>query len=63
MHIRINWRSTIAAAFITATLLAFPFVNPCQAEDGTACTWNASESGNGSGTSFTDFYGLTFYLP
>lgn len=44
-------------------LLVFPFVNPCTAEDGKVCTWNAQERGNGKGTSFTNFYGATLYHP
>lgn len=61
MNIRINWRNTIAALLIAATLVVFPFANPCETEDGTACTWNAQTAGNGSGTSFTDYYGI--FLP
>lgn len=63
MSIRINWRDTLAALLITATLVVFPFANPCQTEDGPLCTWNASESGNGNGRSFTDYYGITIYHP
>lgn len=63
MNIRIDWTATIAALGIAATLLIFPFANPCQTEDGTACTWHAETSGNGSGTSFTDFYGVTLFHP
>lgn len=63
MNIKIDWRSTIAALVILVTLIAFPFANPCQSEDAKACTWNASEAGNGNGQSFTDYYGLTIFHP
>ena len=57
MRIRINWRDTLAASLIAATLLAFPLANPCQTEDAQVCTWNANTQGNGNGTTFTNFYG------
>lgn len=63
MRVRINWRDTLAALLITATLVVFPFANPCQTKDGALCTWDASESGNGNGRSFTDYYGITIYHP
>lgn len=63
MNIKIDWRSTTAAIGIVVLLLVFPFANPCQSEDGTACTWHAASHGNGAGSSFTDFYGVTLYHP
>lgn len=63
MRFKINWRDTIAALLITATFVVFPFANPCQTEDSALCTWTASESGNGTGRSFTDYYGITIYHP
>ena len=58
MKIKVDWRATIAAAATVIVVCGFPLVNPCSAEDGVACTWNAQEAGNGVGSSFTDFYGL-----
>ena len=43
-------------------LLFFPFANPCQSEDGYACTWRAESHGNGLGNSFTNFYGVNLYV-
>lgn len=63
MKIKINWPNTIAAIGIVLMLLVFPFVNPCQSEDGLACTWSAQEQGNGIGINFTDFYGVTLFHP
>ena len=59
----IDWRATMSAAFIAVALLVFPFANPCETEDGTACTWNADAQGNGTGHSFTNFYGVNIYHP
>lgn len=53
----------VCAVLITLGLLIFPFINPCTAEDGTVCTWNAAEQGNGQGHSFTNFYGVNIYHP
>lgn len=61
MKIKIDWPATIAAIVIVAGLIIFPFANPCETEDAPVCTWNAAESGNGEGRSFTNFYGLTLY--
>lgn len=63
MNIKIDWIATISALAIVAGLLVFPFANPCQTEDGTACTWHADAAGNGAGSSFTDFYGVALYHP
>lgn len=63
MIIKIDWPATISALLIAATLVIFPFANPCQSEDAKACTWNASEAGNGNGQSFTDYYGITLFHP
>ena len=54
----------ITFGFVLAFLvlfLAFPFVNQCEEEDSRACTWSAAEHGNGSGWTFTDYYGLVLY--
>jgi len=58
MNIKIDWRATSAAIAILTMLTLFPFVNPCETEDGTACTWDAQTTGNGAGSSFTDYYGV-----
>lgn len=34
----------------------------CPSEDATNCTWTASQQGNGSGHSFIDLNGQTYYL-
>ena len=54
---------TVAAVLIALLLILFPFINPCETEDGTACTWNAAEQGNGRGYSFTNYYGVNLYHP
>lgn len=59
----INWPGTVAAALIAIALPVFPFVNPCETEDAPVCTWHADTAGNGTGSSFTDFYGITLYHP
>lgn len=46
----------------TAILVVFPFVNPCTTESATACTWDAAAQGNGTGWTFTDYYGIKFYI-
>ena len=61
MKIKVDWPSTAFAALILLVLLVFPFANPCETEDAAVCTWNSQTSGNGSGTSFTDFYGIGIY--
>lgn len=63
MKTRIHWRDTLAALLITATLVVFPFANPCQTEDAQVCTWNAHTQGNGAGTSFTNYYGAHIPWP
>ncbi len=55
--------STVAAVLIAGLLLIFPFINPCEAEDSTVCTWNADTRGNGEGHSFTNYYGVSIYHP
>ena len=59
----VDWFGAIAALFLVLFLLFFPLLNPCQTEDGTACTWIAAEQGNGRGHSFTNFYGVNIYHP
>ena len=59
----VNVIGAVSAALIAALLLVFPFINPCETEDGTACTWNAAEQGNGRGHSFTNYYGVNLYHP
>lgn len=56
-------RYLTAALFLATVLLVvvFPFINPCMAEDATACTWRADVQGNGSGWTFTDYYGAPLY--
>ena len=51
------------AVLIAVTLLIFPFINTCTTEDGAACTWRADITGNHTGQSFTDYYGITLFHP
>lgn len=44
---------TLALALTVLLLALVPVLSPCQSEDATMCTWNAQQSGNGLGTSFT----------
>lgn len=46
--------------FILALLIALS--TPCELEDSTNCTWNASQQGNGTGSSFVDVYGTAYSL-
>lgn len=63
-HIKnVDWVGAFCALLIAVFFLVFPFINPCEAEDSALCTWNADIAGNGTGDSFTDFYGITLYLP
>lgn len=63
MKIKVNWTNTVIAAILGVGLLVFPVLNKCQTEDARACTWHAEVQGNGVGTSFVDYYGMTIYLP
>lgn len=65
MRVIYNWPAIIGAAlFLTLLvgLIILPFINPCEYEDSIACTWNATAQGNGHGLSFTNFWGMTFYI-
>lgn len=47
--------------FVIALAL-FPFFNPCTTENAVACTWHAAERGDGTGWTFTDYWGaVTLY--
>ena len=59
----VDYLGVVACALIVLAAIIFPFANPCTAEDGIACTWKAEQHGNGAGSSFTDYYGLTIYHP
>lgn len=63
MRIKINKLNSAAALATLLVLATFPFFNPCETEDARVCTWDASSQGNGTGTNFIDYYGLTVYLP
>lgn len=60
---KINKLNVAALALTALAVTLIPFTIPCDTEDATACTWNASEQGNGAGSSFTDFWGITLYHP
>lgn len=60
---KVNRLNTVFAAIIAIGLLVFPVLNKCPTEDARACTWHAEMQGNGTGTSFVDYYGITIYLP
>ena len=51
--------------FLTALILALAafFIPPCATEDSTNCYWDASTSGNGTGSSFIDIGGDAYNLP
>lgn len=36
-------------------------LGPCPTEDSTNCYWDAAQHGNGSGVSFVDVDGVTYY--
>ena len=63
MNIKIDWFNAGFAGVVLVVLALLPFLNPCETEDGSVCTWNAQEQGNGQGTSYIDFYGITIYKP
>lgn len=42
--------------------LIFALSTPCAQEDSANCTWDASTSGNGEGTSFVDIGGTAYYI-
>lgn len=42
--------------------LLFAILPPCQYEDSANCAWDASEAGNGVGSSFVDLGGRVFYV-
>ena len=62
MKMKYNVPGIIACIMMMLLLLFFPFANPCQSEDGYACTWRAESHGNGLGNSFTNFYGVNLYV-
>ena len=43
---------TLIAVCVALTALAFIAIQPCKTEDSSMCYWNASQHGNGQGTSF-----------
>ena len=62
MKMKYDAPGIIACIMMMLLLLFFPFANPCQSEDGYACTWRAESHGNGLGNSFTNFYGVNLYV-
>jgi hypothetical protein len=66
-------RSTVRFLAYTALVLAVflgphalvsaasQYVTPCASEDSINCTWDATQQGNGQGSSFTDINGTAYY--
>ena len=56
----------IALASFLGTLLAndnrdWRMIGPCATEDSENCYWDAAKRGDGTGVSFIDWHGVTYY--
>lgn len=59
--------AAIVAVTAIACIISYEFAiavtTPCLYEDSSTCHWFATERGNGTGRSFLNLFGITFYLP